>query len=946
MLPTALRFVILFIFFLPFNLTAQIVTTQPVFPKATDEVTIFYDASQGTGQLAGLPVGTPVFAHTGITTPNGKWQYVTGNWGTFDGRTLMTRVGTSDIYQLTFDPSLIEWFTDNNNSGVTVPAGTEISEIGLVFRNTDGSLEGKTADWQDIFIPVYSAGSDLLTKFISPSNDFIAKEGDTIQVFAAASVQATLSLYDNGNLLAQTFGDSLSYSFIAPSGEHQLVLLAENGSASKSDTINYIVNGPLVSAPLPPNTRFGINHVSDDTIRLALFAPGKEFVYVLGDFNNWTPKAAFFMNRTPDGTTWWIDLPNLIPGAEYSFQYFVNGNLKIADPYSEKILDPYNDPYIPPTTYPNLKPYPYSKTTGNVTVFQTTPTNFNWQHDDFTRPPQENLIIYELLLRDFLETRNYQTLLDTLDYLQRLGVNAIELMPVNEFEGNLSWGYNPSFHMALDKYYGTPEAFKTFIDACHSRGIAVILDIVLNHAFGQSPLAQLYWNDTANKPASDNPWLNPDPRHDFNVGYDFNHESPATKAFVQRIITYWIEEYHIDGYRFDLSKGFTQNVGGPWDASAYDPSRIAILKNIADILWNINPEFYVILEHFAFNTEEKELAEYGMMLWGNLNYAYNEATMGYGSNLDAAAYSSRGWNVPHLITYMESHDEERLMYKNLEYGNSGANGYTVKNLYTALKRIELGASFFFTIPGPKMIWQFGETGYDYSIFTCSNGTVVEGNTGCKLSEKPVRWDYYEQPARRQLFDVFRSLIHLKKTYPTFQTTDFDLLVNQSAWKRINLNHPDMDATILGNFDTKEREIPAGFQHTGWWYEYFSGDSLNVTNTNVELTFSPGEYRIYTDKNIGKANILVSNTTINPQIQEATIFPNPAADTGTLLFYLKTNCKTRIECADLTGKSEVLTSQWMPAGYHEIPLRKSSAGVYIITIYTEGHEPVRLPWIIQ
>ena len=94
--------------------------------------------------------------------------------------------------------------------------------------------------------------------------------------------------------------------------------------------------------------------------------------------------------------------------------------------------------------------------------------------------------------------------MDTLNYLEELGINAIELMPVNEFEGNNSWGYNPSFHMALDKYYGTPEAFKALVDACHARGIAVILDVVYNHVFSQSPLAKLYWDPIAFKPTIDN----------------------------------------------------------------------------------------------------------------------------------------------------------------------------------------------------------------------------------------------------------------------------------------------------------------------------------------------------------------------------------------------------------------------------------------------------------
>ena len=101
------------------------------------------------------------------------------------------------------------------------------------------------------------------------------------------------------------------------------------------------------------------------------------------------------------------------------------------------------------------------------------------------------------------------------------------------------------------------------------------------------------------------------------------------------------------------------------------------------------------------------------MLWGNSNYNYNEATMGYHdsgkSNFSWMSYQERGWDAPHVMGYMESHDEERLMAKNLAYGNSNGS-YDITDINVALKRIQLAAAFFFTIPGPKIIWQFGQIG--------------------------------------------------------------------------------------------------------------------------------------------------------------------------------------------------------------------------------------------
>src|SRR6202008_4668428 len=146
--------------------------------------------------------------------------------------------------------------------------------------------------------------------------------------------------------------------------------------------------------------------------------------------------------------------------------------------------------------------------------------------------------------------------------------------------------------------------------------------------------------------------------------------------------------------------------------------------------------------HLCAKDEEQALQNLGFLLWGGgrENKAYNEATMGYNSNsnISSIVYSSndRGFTNPYLVGYMESHDEERLMYKNLTFGNA-SGGYDVKNTVTALRRMEAASSLFLTIPGPKMIWEFGERGYDKSIFACIDNSVPQpyGADNCKLSRK-------------------------------------------------------------------------------------------------------------------------------------------------------------------------------------------------------------------
>ena len=569
---------------------------------------------------------------------------------------------------------------------------------------------------------------------------------------------------------------------------------------------------------------------------------------------------------------------------EYAFQYLVNNSLRIADPYAEKILDPSNDPYINDvsgfTVYPNLKAYPTGKTTGIVSVLQTAKPAYNWTANNFVRPAQHKLLVYELHVRDFVATHSWKTLKDTLNYLQNLGINAIELMPFNEFDGNTSWGYNPSFFNAPDKYYGTDTDLKAFIDECHKRNIAVIQDIVFNHAWGSCPLAQLYWDATNKRPAANNPWFNQTAPHPYGFGNDFNFSSTATRYFFQRILEYWLTEYRIDGFRFDLSKGFTQKYTGGDVAAwgAYDPERVANIKWLADIIWSKAPTGYVILEHLGDWGEENEYMNYrqGMIPWHRLDIKFNEATMGWtGCNQDISEVYYRHNNAfsrPLRMGNLESHDEERLMYKNKTYGRT-VTGYDVKNLSTGLSRMQAAAAFHLLVPGPKMIWQFTELGYDYSINACSNGQLGAGDQ-CRTDRKPIRWDYLQNTDRKRLYDVMSAIMKLKNQYSDVFATDlaagYDLGCN--SYKFYQISTGTMNVTVVGNFDVVAQTKTINFQKTGTWTDFITGAQYNFSATAQSITLQPGEYRIYLDRNISMSNINTPLTTKNFSVY----FRKPAA----------------------------------------------------------------------
>jgi len=833
------------------------VTTVPQYPTENDSIVIYLDTTQpGAEEL--LNYAGTLYAHTGVNTNVGNWQHVIGSWGNNSTQPALTRLGANS-YQLKIGYPR-QYYNVTNLS-------EKILALAFVFRTSDGSKQTRP----DIFVNLYEPGITIVINNPAISLQYgdplrspaFASQSDTVNfdltIAELGTAVSAFTLYINDVQVSQTNSNHIAYQFIAAdhiSGANKILAVAADTS-NLTDSTEFIlfVNPPVQDASLPYGKVYGINYDNSTTITLALFAPYKEFVYVLGDFNDWKVNSDFYMERDvidSNNVVWWVTLSGLTPEQEYTFQYLVDGEIRIADPYTEKVLDPWNDQYISSTTYPNLKPYPSGKTSEIASVLQTAQTPYSWQITNFQKPAKTDLVIYELLIRDFLSTHSYKTLYDTLNYLKTLGVNAIELMPINEFEGNESWGYNPSFHLAVDKYYGPKNDLKKFIDKVHEMGIAVILDVVLNHAFGQSPLVRMYANSNG-WPSSQNPWLNSDydpnypdyqSRHPYNVGYDFNHESQATKNFVDRVTKFWMTEYNVDGFRFDLTKGLTQKpsyIGnGQYNesvAAAYDQSRINILKRIADKIWEIDSTFYVIFEHFTDNSEETVLANYGAMLWGNMNYQYNEATMGYPSNLTGSFYQSRNWQYPHLVAYMESHDEERLMFKNKTYGNSAGN-YNIKNIETGLERVKLAAAFYFTIPGPKMIWQFGELGYDYSINWPSN------TSNDRLTPKPIRWDYFTDPKRLKLYKVFSELINLKKNYEAFRSGTFTTVLSGYA-KRINITHSSMDVSIVGNFHVISISSQPLFSRTGKWYDFFSGDSIDVIDVNMLITLAPGEFKIYT-----------------------------------------------------------------------------------------------------
>ena len=848
------------------KVNAQLLSWTPQFPADNATITITMDAAKGNQGLLGY--GGTVYMHLGVITnlsaSSSDWKYVPTTWGTTTAP-VATFLGNN------------KWsFTIvNPRAYFNVPVGETILKVALLFRDAAGSKVQKNTDNSDMYVPIYAAGGNriqftqpfIVPTYNMPNEAVTASVGQLVPVTAVASTSAgILKLYFNGTQVAGPVTGTTTISgnaSVTSTGNQVVIAELVIAAVSYYDTIQFYLPPVNTILPLPAGVKEGINYGAGcDSVTLVLYAPNKSNAVVLGDFanNNWVPQSQFQMNKTQDGNYYWLTVHGLTPGAEYAFEYLVDNSIYIADPYSEKILDPWNDQYIPAATYPGLKPYPSNANVsagvnGMVSILQTCSTPYKWQITNFVKPDKQNLITYELLVRDFGDARNYQMLIDTISYFKRLGINAIELMPVNEFSGNESWGYNPTFYLALDKAYGTKDKFKEFIDLCHKNGIAVILDVVYNHLDAyNTPQGKLYWDAANNRPAANNPWLNPTTPHPYGVFEDLNHTSAATQYLVERALEYWIAEYKVDGYRFDLAKGFTQTVSNTASVEDFDGSRVDNLFRYYDYLVPLYPSTYMILEFLGQQRFEEQLyAGHGFMLWGNNNPAYNQNTMGYNSNADFSKIvynsSQEAFSTPAEMGYMESHDEERLNYKNEQYGNS-SGGYNVKTLPVALEREAAAAALFFTVPGPKMLWQFGERGYDTSI-----------NYGGRIGNKPPHWEYMADPNRLKLYNAYSKLINLRLTNPSvFNSTAFtyDFYDNGGLVKIFQIADPatnGMSLTVIANFDVVPQTRNVTFQTTGKWYNYLSNGTGSGINGNSGSTFDlgaaiqnitlqPGEYHVF------------------------------------------------------------------------------------------------------
>jgi 1,4-alpha-glucan branching enzyme len=932
------------------------VTISPSSFNVNDQITITVStATQNCNQIGNNP--TKVYMHAGIGNDSNAFDFsVIGNWGQDDNIGLMTNNGNG-TWSITLTPSV--YF------GINTTQQANATKMGMVFRNANGSQTLKLPPSCGDFI--FNVGTFQLN-LTSPANNSatIIASGGSLNINANnTGGVANYNLKANGVSIntATTSNYTFTHNNITTNTTYELE--ATLGASTIKRNFSTIVNPGIISQTIPAGLEDGINYNSNDQTRatLKLNAPGKDFVYVAGSFNNYQPDTNYAMKKDPVTNAFWLELTGLTPGQIYTYQYWVVDQtpvanspvlVKTADMYSTLVLSPFDDPWIPATTYPNLPAYPAGQER-EVTVLQTGQTPYNWSAAtiNFVKPNKDKLVIYELLVRDFDTNRNYQDIINRIQYFKDLGINALQLMPVMEFEGNESWGYNTSFHMALDKFYGTSDKFKELVDICHQNGIAVILDLALNHAFGRNPGIRMWMNDPEGDgwgtPASDNPYYNTSARHSYSVGEDFNHQSLLTQYYTKRVVKHWIEEYKIDGFRWDLTKGFTQNCTGGNDActNAYQQDRIDVLKYYADYSWSLDNNHYVIFEHLGTDTEEQQWANYrlnegkGIMMWGEMYAQYKELAKGFGTqNISRMSHTSRGFTGKRLIGYPESHDKDRMMYEAVTFGNAAGAFPPQNNLTNALNRMGAIGATSILIPGPKMIWHFAELGSNQSIYTCTNGTVNDEGTSlpgdCKLDTKPqVQWteNWLSDPRRISILNDWSKLIKLKTNEAVF-SADHNISpdAGNNLRQRIYIYNNASPTTqlrnvvVIANFSVANVSINPNFPTDVYtypmiWYDLMDNNTpITINNPTDVILVNSGRFRIFGN---APATSLSAND-FEYMEKEIVLYPNPTTSS----FALSRNV-LKVEIYNITGQlirsfSNIISDQ-------ELELNTIETGIYLVKL---------------
>ena len=679
----------------------------------------------------------------------------------------------------------------------------------------------------------------------------------------------------------------------------------------------------IVEASLPADVKMGPNWLNGNMI-LAVYAPSQPVMQVIVTSLGETGLAsdAIVMNLDPDQTdVWWTELD--LSFGHYEYEYLLINGSRLPDPFTRRLSNGKTRVEIG---------------AGGV----STADDYNWQSNDFIRPSLDTLIIYELHVDDFAAQGSGQGTFDDviirLDHLRESGINAIELMPITEFPGGRSWGYNPEIMSSVEGTYGTPENFKQLVDEAHSRNMAVILDLVWNHATSSTPLWKIQPNNVLNPYFKNSNDLNPNETEGTWGMLDFDHFNEKTIEYINEVHRIWLEEYRVDGFRFDA----TRYVG--WDLNQPQFGLLAW----ADAIDELDSNVYQIAEHlpsdpWLVNNTKLTSSWHDSFHDRLIDHIFSSiGTMtAMQQIIGLYEYSNSGTpyaDLTQAVKYMVSHDEQSLIQEMVEFdGVSLSQAREIDKFY---------ASLLFTAQGIPMIWQGQEFGFQSGwLDNNGNGNWDEE----KLGYRPVDWSLLNTEEGQSHLDHYSRLARFRKMNPAFSKGEFYDLWRYSnervivyGYKDESEGNSDDQVVVIANFSSSDQTVyDVPFLSGGNWYNVTEpGNNLYTADGNYGECSVPSYSAVIYSKNQYELG-METPSFIPEKFQTLSAYPNPFNPSITIQIELKnpiqTNMNVEVNIYDINGRFiQTLLENSIESGVHRIEWRPQniSSGIYIVSLQTE------------
>ncbi len=732
------------------GLKAEVFTTSPVpLQQSSQNVKIIFNAQESG--VAGLISASELYAHIGVCpVGTSEWTHVKTEWSENTAANKFVK-NSAGLWELTIG---------NINTYFGLASGEKVGKIAVIARTPTGSAQTK-----DYFLDIAEEGFAI--NFSYNTENLVISAPTLITFTLSATQAANLTIKVDNQVIAQAANAttiSKAHNFAEQGKFYEVTATATNGNQTLTETVTVAYPTASAQANYPGGVpKMGAVKQSDGSVIFCLAAPSKKSVIMVPSWDNYqTLNKNVMKYQDYNGYRYfWLKVDGLKDNVYYPYYYLVDGIYKVADPCAKLMLDCYSDKWMPNGIWAEEMPkYPYDKFDDvMLAVYRGDIDNFNWSDatKNFKTPNQTSMVVYELLLRDFTgdgsdqDGKHFGTLrtaMPKLQYLADLGVNVIELLPVMEFNGNSSWGYNTNGYMALDKVYGSPNDLKEFVDRCHRLGMAVVLDIVFNQTDGNHPWYQMY-------PASNNPFYNNPSPHDHNVLNDLRQDNPVLQQHWTDVLRYWMEAYKVDGYRFDLVKGLGDNNSYGGGTEGYNQSRVNRMKRLNEVIKSVKADGIHINELLGYAQEENANYANGSQIgWNNINYGSGQYAMGWAEKCDdTKGFYSSNWGkiVGGTVDYAESHDEPRIANKVKKNGHASVK-YTSNPKKQSIQRLGSLAAQMLLSPGAKMIWQFGEIAADDD----------QGSDLDKLRAIAPKWDQFSNEGRNALYENYQALCWLRR----------------------------------------------------------------------------------------------------------------------------------------------------------------------------------------